>query len=148
MISPPVPPGFTSSLWQFVQKKSLFTLVNARRRLHFSQAFSCHPRGAVLHYLLSMGGTCSFFMRYESILLYHISSQKVKLFEDFFYIHRFHLLFLSFHGIVLSTPAGVMELVDVVDSKSTAGDSVPVRVRSPAPRKNPPLSIDKGGFLQ
>ena len=30
-------------------------------------------------------------------------------------------------------PAGVMELVDVVDSKSTAGDSVPVRVRSPAP---------------
>ena len=27
-----------------------------------------------------------------------------------------------------------MELVDVVDSKSTAGDSVPVRVRSPAPR--------------
>ena len=32
-----------------------------------------------------------------------------------------------------NTPAGVMELVDVVDSKSTAGDSVPVRVRSPAP---------------
>ena len=28
-----------------------------------------------------------------------------------------------------------MELVDVVDSKSTAGDSVPVRVRSPAPRR-------------
>lgn len=27
----------------------------------------------------------------------------------------------------------MMELVDVVDSKSTAGDSVPVRVRSPAP---------------
>ena len=33
------------------------------------------------------------------------------------------------------TPAGVMELVDVVDSKSTAGDSVPVRVRSPAPKR-------------
>ena len=33
-----------------------------------------------------------------------------------------------------ATPAGVMELVDVVDSKSTAGDSVPVRVRPPAPR--------------
>ena len=28
-----------------------------------------------------------------------------------------------------------MELVDVVDSKSTAGDSVPVRVRSPAPTR-------------
>ena len=27
-----------------------------------------------------------------------------------------------------------MELVDVADSKSAAGDSVPVRVRSPAPR--------------
>ena len=34
------------------------------------------------------------------------------------------------------TSAGVMELVDVVDSKSTAGDSVPVRVRPPAPKKN------------
>ena len=30
--------------------------------------------------------------------------------------------------------AGVMELVDVVDSKSTASDGVPVRVRPPAPR--------------
>lgn len=29
--------------------------------------------------------------------------------------------------------AGVMELVDVVDSKSTDGDIVPVRVRPPAP---------------
>ena len=35
-----------------------------------------------------------------------------------------------------SAPAGVMELVDVVDSKSTAGDSVPVRVRPPAPRRS------------
>ena len=38
-------------------------------------------------------------------------------------------------SIISITPAGVMELVDVVDSKSTAGDSVPVRVRSPAPRR-------------
>ena len=30
--------------------------------------------------------------------------------------------------------AGVMELVDVVDSKSTASDGVPVRVRPPAPK--------------
>ena len=35
--------------------------------------------------------------------------------------------------LYLQRSAGVMELVDVVDSKSTAGDSVPVRVRSPAP---------------
>ena len=38
--------------------------------------------------------------------------------------------------IIHFAPAGVMELVDVVDSKSTAGDSVPVRVRSPAPRRS------------
>ena len=37
----------------------------------------------------------------------------------------------------MEAPAGVMELVDVVDSKSTAGDSVPVRVRSPAPQYLP-----------
>ena len=35
--------------------------------------------------------------------------------------------------IIALAPAGVMELVDVADSKSAAGDSVPVRVRSPAP---------------
>ena len=34
-----------------------------------------------------------------------------------------------------------MELVDVVDSKSTAGDSVPVRVRSPAPKKQIPVRV-------
>ena len=32
--------------------------------------------------------------------------------------------------------AGVMELADVVDSKSTASDGVPVRVRPPAPSLN------------
>lgn len=31
--------------------------------------------------------------------------------------------------------AGVMELVDVADSKSADGDIVPVRLRSPAPEK-------------
>ena len=43
-----------------------------------------------------------------------------------------------------------MELVDVVDSKSTAGNSVPVRVRPPAPKpENPnPFPIGDGfGFL-
>ena len=40
--------------------------------------------------------------------------------------------------------AGVMELVDVADSKSAAGNSMPVRVRPPAPPlKSAPLL----GFL-
>ena len=41
----------------------------------------------------------------------------------------------SMYNNLRSRPAGVMELVDVVDSKSTAGDSVPVRVRPPAPAR-------------
>ena len=38
-------------------------------------------------------------------------------------------------------PAGVMELVDVVDSKSTDGDIVPVRVRPPAPKQYNPNQL-------
>ena len=46
---------------------------------------------------------------------------------------------------IICSHAGVMELADVVDSKSTAGDSVPVRVRPPAPNENPFTKVD--GFL-
>ena len=35
---------------------------------------------------------------------------------------------------IKASNAGVMELADVGDSKSPAGDSVPVRVRPPAPK--------------
>ena len=48
---------------------------------------------------------------------------------------NFPLNLCAVYGIISPLCAGVMELVDVVDSKSTAGDSVPVRVRSPAPPK-------------
>ena len=44
--------------------------------------------------------------------------------------------------------AGVMELADVLDSKSSGSDTVPVRPRSPAPRKKSLLSVDKGDFFQ
>ena len=43
--------------------------------------------------------------------------------------------------------AGVMELADVLDSKSSGSDTVPVRPRSPAPTKNALLSVDKGAFF-
>ena len=40
----------------------------------------------------------------------------------------------------IGAPAGVLELVDEVDSKSTASDGVPVRARPPAPRKETTLT--------
>ena len=46
---------------------------------------------------------------------------------------KFPLAFLEKLVYTNQVPAGVMELVDVVDSKSTVGDNVPVRVRPPAP---------------
>ena len=50
-------------------------------------------------------------------------------------------------GIRFPQYAGVMELVDVVDSKSTASDGVPVRVRPPAPRRSK-LYIACSDFFQ
>ena len=46
---------------------------------------------------------------------------------------------------LLATNAGVMELADVLDSKSSGSDTVPVRPRSPAPEKT--LSADKVNFF-
>ena len=51
------------------------------------------------------------------------------------------LAFLKKLVYTVFVPAGVMELVDVVDSKSTDGDIVPVRVRPPAPNKYNPNQI-------
>ena len=47
------------------------------------------------------------------------------------------LIFLNESVIIdkhFKTLAGVMELADVLDSKSSGSDTVPVRPRSPAPR--------------
>ena len=54
---------------------------------------------------------------------------------------KFTLAFLEKLLYTVLVIAGVMELVDVVDSKSTASDGVPVRVRSPAPNQYNPNQI-------
>ena len=50
--------------------------------------------------------------------------------------------------IILTLHAGVMELADVADSKSAGSDTVPVRVRSPAPEKPNALLGIRFLFLQ
>ena len=60
--------------------------------------------------------------------------------EPFF--EKFCLQMLPASHIIIVAPAGVMELVDVADSKSAAGDSVPVRVRSPAPKREAKKDIE------
>ena len=71
--------------------------------------------------------------------------------EKFLEIYKKRLAFLRMIAYnVRVTSAGVMELVDVVDSKSTAGDSVPVRVRPPAPKHSNPNLLPIGetfGFV-
>ena len=46
------------------------------------------------------------------------------------------------------TQAGMMELADVLDSKSSGSDTVRVRPPLPAPEKNPHLSMTSVGSFQ
>ena len=62
-----------------------------------------------------------------------ISTSRSTKFHFFLRRQKKFLLFFTLYIIMATLHAGVMELVDVVDSKSTASDGVPVRVRPPAP---------------
>ena len=63
-----------------------------------------------------------------------ISTSRSTKFHFFLRRQKKFLLFFTLYIIMATLHAGVMELVDVVDSKSTASDGVPVRVRPPAPK--------------
>ena len=63
------------------------------------------------------------------------SLQKRFKYVNIFMLKDFVLFFIIIakFSVKINTFAGVMELADVVDSKSTGSDTVPVRVRPPAP---------------
>ena len=64
----------------------------------------------------------------------------------FYQKQKFCLLFFTGCIILLKHRCRCDGMVDVVDSKSTAGDSVPVRVRPPAPNKYNPNRISPLGM--
>ena len=131
--------SITQTLLQYVcflRRKTNFLLAILEKILYTNQA----PAG-VMELGSDATAACGGVKGAERVAAVYIFKVSPNTAENIGHRNRLQTLKLHQQKIESLTLAGVMELVDVVDSKSTAGDIVPVRVRSPAPKNQIPIRV-------